>query len=155
MSDGKEIPEGTKVRFVVDEEELKCQENKWHSIHWTIDGVQVESKLNWSKVLGWVKEFDKKYWSKPVRQIAGEGYWWYWERVRIKDDWEFFCRLWVSRTSKKYPPADITDQMVHHIIIYAPYSGVAVRSLRSGRLLSPDSHPLSPCLDGVNVVELN
>jgi hypothetical protein len=53
--DGKEIPEGIKVRFVVNEKTSDPDEIVWQTIQWTINDVRVDSKIDWSKVLNWLK----------------------------------------------------------------------------------------------------
>ncbi|KAJ9116830.1 hypothetical protein QFC24_006635 [Naganishia onofrii] len=147
--DGKGIPEGIKVRFVVDEKPSDPDEIVWQTIQWTIDGVRVNSNINWGKVLEWLKDRDGECWSKLVEKETGEGCWWYWESFK-----DYSCQLWVSRSCEKYPPRDRSDNVIHTIVVSPSTEETGTGEIRFGSCLQPKVR----CEDfttKVHVVEVN
>jgi hypothetical protein len=146
--DGKEIPEGIKVRFVVNEKTSDPDEIVWQTIQWTINDVRVDSKIDWSKVLNWLKNRDRQYWSKVVEKETGEGYWWYREAVD-----EFIYQLWVSRSCEKPQVRDDSDNAIHHVSVSPSTEGTGTGEIRFWTCLLGLKH--EDLTGKVHVVEVN
>ncbi|KAJ9101891.1 hypothetical protein QFC21_003231 [Naganishia friedmannii] len=150
VSDGVNIRQGIKVKFVVDEE----KSDEWHTIQYTMDGIRVDSKLRRSKAIAWPDRYDPVYRLKQAGKQAPERYWWYWERVDFGDG-DLICQLWVSRSCEKAPPRDDSDHMIHQITLLAPDEETGPRELRFANCLRRLPSPPCVVIKGIHVVEVN